>query len=355
MTSPLFQAAWRTLQQSFRERATIRELGQQLSARRGGSTGMMRQVRSLMHETSGLSQQARSGRVSDFVRENIISEVLRQLGPVGELVGAMLRPQGESLTDRISDEMRGAMSLISWLDQAHTPVPARPNWLPRRQLQPATRSGSGGNGSRPPASPAAPSAPQPPPNQTPGRVNLQVFGRRYSVDDDDPIVTGAMIPVVSSNVHSIGYEWNYDNPAKGTLKVRFLEGKAKKSGTRAAGPLYDYFGVHPEVFMAFQQVASKGTFVWDRLRIRGTVTGHRFHYELEDLGSTNYVPRKATRLGPNEHFLKRQFTDRMTGRTHTSQLEDEFVQRLGNNRHGPQGIVPGRGTPRRGAPNRGRP
>jgi hypothetical protein len=186
-------------------------------------------------------------------------------------------------------------------------------------------------------------------------VTMEALGRRYTFRQDDPIVTGEMIPVISSNVHSIGYDWNFDNPTKGMLKVRFLERQGRKKGQRADGPLYDYFNVHPEVFMAFQNAVSKGRFVWDRLRIRGTVSGHRFQYQLDDLGSTNYVPRKATRLGPNEHYLRREFTDQRTGRTHTSELEDEFVQRIGLNRHGPQGFVPQRGRPNRGTPNRGRP
>lgn len=363
MTSPLFQRAWAALQKSSRDEATIRQLGRTLTSLRGKSTTIMRQAKQLMVETSGSSERERYSKVSDFVREHIIAEVLRQLGPIGSVFNALIRPNGRSLADQVSDEVQAAMSLLTHFQEVER-TSNRPSWLPRRPIAQPMEDGRGGGGSQPPTRTGS-SAPQPPRSNSPaGSVSMQVMGRRYQFSEDDPIVTGAMIPVISSNVHSIGYDWNENQPNKGTLKVRFLESKGRKSATRVPGPLYGYFGVHPEVFMAFQQAASKGRFVWDRLRIRGTVTGHRFHYELEDLGDTmvspgklgrsTYVPRKATRLGPNEHFLRREFTDQRTGRTHTSQLEDEFVQRIGVNRHGPQGFVPNRGTPNRGTPNRGR-
>lgn len=266
----------------------------------------MRQAKQLMVDTSGLSDVERYGKVSNFVRTHIIQEVMRQLGQT-------------------------AVEMMDWLKEG-AKVPARPNWMPRRK-------------------PSASVGTEPDDADAPyGFVSRQALGRRYQFSENDPIVTGEMIDVVSSNVHSIGYDWNWDEPNKGTLKVRFLA--KRKNRARVRGPLYFYFNVHPEVFMAFQHASSKGKFVWDRLRVRGTVSGSRFHYELEDLGATGYVPRKATRLGPNEHFLQRQFTD-ASGRTHTSQLEDEFVQRIGANRHGPQGFVPMRGTPNRGRPQAG--
>lgn len=344
MSSPLFRNAQRALEDAARRDATVRDLSRVLSTVRGSTRQIMRGAQQLMGQIEGASPVDRYGKISEFVRTQIINEVIRQLGPIGGLVATLLRPQGRSLTTDINQEIDAAAQIIQQLQGP----PERPEWM---QPKTAPSSGGGGKGRGPVTVGRSPS-PEPEHfrEATPeGYVEKQVMGRRYRLSVDDPIITGEMIDVVSSNVHSIGYEWNQESPTKGTLRVRFLEKSGRKSRTRAAGPLYDYFGVHPEVFMAFQAAASKGKFVWDRLRVRGTVSGSRFQYELEDTGSTSYIPRKATRLGPNEYYLKREH------RGNQSQLEDEFVQRIGINRHGPQGFVPNRGTPNRGTPNRGRP
>lgn len=73
-----------------------------------------------------------------------------------------------------------------------------------------------------------------------------------------------------------------------------------KSNTR--GPTYAYYDVPVRVFVRMKLAASKGGFVWDELRIRGTAYGHRFRYALvgaeaaagEDLP---YIPRRATPAG----------------------------------------------------------
>lgn len=179
-------------------------------------------------------------------------------------------------------------------------------------------------------------------------------GGRRQWPADHPIMTGEMVEVDSSNVHSIGYEFNPDSPARGTLKIRFLQSKGR-GNAKGPGPLYHYAGVNPNVFEAFLQAASKGRFVWDRIRIRGTVSGHRYHYELKGIVN-GVVPRKATRLGPNEYFIGRrlEFTSQKTGQTRefTSQLPDQFVGQANAQRT--NFGIPNRGAPNRGAPNRGR-
>jgi hypothetical protein len=98
-----------------------------------------------------------------------------------------------------------------------------------------------------------------------------------------------MIPVSSSNVHSIGFR--YDNPDMGTLLVRYL---AQLPDGRRGGPgsLYEYFHVPSLLFERFKQASSKGGFVWDELRIRGTRSGHKFNYDLSGI-TGGYVPRRA--------------------------------------------------------------
>lgn len=219
--------------------------------------------------------------------------------------------------------------------QPGTPQPARP----RPAAQPATPEDLGFTR-------------QPPPNQ--------IWPRSRVRQDEDPLFTGEMIEVESSNVHSIGYIYNEQNPLQGTLKVRFLQAsKRDKSKGKVPGPLYYYHHVQPAVFDAFRNAGSKGGFVWDRLRVRGTVSGHRYQYSLRGIAE-GYLPRKATRLGPNEYFLQRRarFQNVRSGEIQEfqSQLPDQFVQTLGQPRRGPQGFVPPeRGTPDRGGPNRGTP
>ncbi len=121
------------------------------------------------------------------------------------------------------------------------------------------------------------------------------FKRYYSAND--PVLTGRMIPVrVSSNVHSIGYQMNPKDPAHGIMFVRYLQpdgghGPGQTSDRKVAGPTYGYKGVHPDVFRGFQRAVSKGTFVWDNLRVRGTIHGHQYPYYLARIAQ-GYVPRR---------------------------------------------------------------
>ncbi len=55
-------------------------------------------------------------------------------------------------------------------------------------------------------------------------------------------------PVVSSNVHSFGWE-------AGTLVIGFKDGS-----------IYQYLEVPEEVWLAFKEARSKGKFVWAELR-----------------------------------------------------------------------------------------
>lgn len=151
-------------------------------------------------------------------------------------------------------------------------------------------------------------------------------------------INGTMERVQSSNVHSIGYE--ITGPGIGTLFVRFLD---NQNGKRVGeGPLYGYRGVPISVWRAFQSANSKGTFVWDHLRVRGTVHGHQYPYWLSDTGESDYIPRKATEIGGEEYFVPR--VHRVNGEFRRSQLPKAKAYRG----------EPNRGAPKRGEPNRGR-
>ena len=76
---------------------------------------------------------------------------------------------------------------------------------------------------------------------------------------------------------------------------------AKDQDGSPAGPgsLYRYSGVTPEEFLSLYNLrdggggGGPGDWVWDHLRVRGTVSGHQKDYELVGVMS-GYVPRKAT-------------------------------------------------------------
>lgn len=167
------------------------------------------------------------------------------------------------------------------------------------------------------------------------RVNLGRGGFR-NFPPDHPIITGDMQPTPdSSNVHSFGYDLDSHS-----LYVRFQD---KPDG--GAGPIYRYFNCPPELFLSFLKAGSAGKFVWDRLRIRGTVSGHQLDYALVGI-QKKYVPRKATLTAAGEAFIPRSvFTDR--GNRLESKAGYKLVRPL---------VSPvNQGKPNRGRPNTGRP
>ena len=86
-----------------------------------------------------------------------------------------------------------------------------------------------------------------------------------------------------------------------------------KSNSR--GAMYAYYDVPVVVYERMKRATSKGKFVWDELRVRGTIYGHKYTYQLvqgqvaPQHGGV-YIPRKATKRG----FATRSVGDLGTGR-----------------------------------------
>jgi len=163
-------------------------------------------------------------------------------------------------------------------------------------------------------------------------VGDKVIIRGRAFPPDHPAVTGEMVRTPhSSNVYSFGYD-----AESGSLFIRF---KAPPRGGKrpdAPGPLYQYFHVPLDVFLALLHADSKGKAVWDLIRIRGTVSGHRYDYTLAGIVG-GYVPRKAVYMGrEGEWYLRRRVIGE-SGREYLSPLPDQPV----------------RGLPDRGLPERG--
>lgn len=289
-------------------------------------------------------------------KDKLLDEALGALGPVGGLIQSMLRPGGKALSG-IDKELGAAASLLRAFGYEVIPPPHKRSGMKGKADAARELLESLGFTVTPPSQTSI-ERPKPKTPKKRQAWEIMVGGRRRSYKLDDPTVTGEMIGVQSSNVHSIGYMFNWANPMQGILKVRFLQSVG--GGKKSAGALYYYGtparGVHPDVFNAFLDASSKGEFVWDRLRVRGSVTGHQYHYELKGI-SGGYVPRKATRYGENEYYIQRSVKT-TSGRELTSSLPDEMVGRLPSPRYSPSGMfvpTPNRGEPNRGGPNRGRP
>ena len=141
----------------------------------------------------------------------------------------------------------------------------------------------------------------------------------------------------SSNVFSFTYDYatstlfvTYKAPLLHTQNVRTgrgrLGGRQQLRGKLGAtvagktderGPLYAYYDVPARVFERMKLAQSKGKFVWNELRVRGTIYGHQYRYALVQ-GSVTiqgkvsgvYIPRKATPRG----FRVRSVADLGQGR-----------------------------------------
>ncbi len=127
-----------------------------------------------------------------------------------------------------------------------------------------------------------------------------------------------MVPTPGSdNVYEFGYDAEH-----AYLYVRFKKGLAPHEQARpnAPGSLYRYAGVTPDEFLSLYKTRNGGTgeWVWDHLRIRGTVSGHQKDYELVGIMDT-YVPRKATVKRNEKGVLEEWFIPR-TVRSETGKL-----------------------------------
>lgn len=358
--NPLFRKFYDAMKTARKQDEIVRQAGKLARAVKSGRGGFrdLNQVRKGFRDVSRAVKSGDKmdyGRVSSFIKDTLFREMMRALGPLGSIVEAMIRPSAKAMTEDIGKELQAAADLLTKFGYEVTP--------PVERGSPGIGLGSPASAPSTPAQPMTPSgrpSRRPQPLETEGEtvedrprmpagpngnfVTVSVNGRRFRIRKDDPLLTGEMIKVKSSNVHSIGYTWNDENPAKGTLKVRFLD-KRQGRGAGRAGAGYQYFEVDPIVFVAFTKAASKGKFVWDRLRIRGTVSGHQYRYSLATLASDGYVPRAATRIGDTEYFLRRTVKG-TNGKVYRSALPDREV--------GPYNPKPNRGQPNRGGPNRGR-
>ncbi len=226
-------------------------------------------------------------------KSSFLGRALEGLGQLGKTIGGLLRPQSKPLAGA-AEESEAARFLAEQLGMKTAAASNRLGW----------------------------DVTGPRASQILDDIGIETF------PDNQPSIEGP-INVESSNVHSFAYEWNLANTTSpGNLLVRFLGGTGKLRV--GPGALYRYHSVPYAVFRAFRLAASAGTFVWDELRVRGTVAGHQYNYDLADIGDLQRVPRQAgfKRGQVGEFYMPRTFHGQR------STLPERHVR-------GPRGTLPG--------------
>ena len=315
-------------------------------------------------------------RLARTQQNSLVNQVLSSMGNVGQLVSSWLRgSEGSQSLKPIASEIQNAMNVLGQfagglLDNPQTPEQAGgtrlPDWngtdstnspVPPRPSSGGGSGGRGGNGgggnNRLPPDDAGPHR-----NiriLADGRWEIRAPGYHRILSPDDPVLTGQMQPVTSSNVHSIGFDFNYDLPLKSKLIIRYLQKDRKTGGGRnssnVGGPTYAYDSVHPDWFTDLVTAGSKGKWVWDQLRIRGTVAGHQYEYNLIR-AAQGYLPRRAIVKNGRQQLRRRQRTAQ-----YESGREEILRSPLANQdigRYSPTSHRPNYGNMDRGVPNRGR-
>lgn len=359
ITSPLFQTAARAIRASAAREFEATEFGQLLKQVRKGSispsvqrrlaalkTGNVRRMtRQFMNKPFGdtvrnLERYAKTGSQS----RRLVDQFLGSLGPTGTLIRSLFGAgnglegslrAASALIRAFGGEVmlpRGMEDVGDW-DRGTSAAIERLQSL-GYQVMPPEEEETGG---------------VPKPRRARKTVDVPTPRGTRRVRRDDPAITGEMVTASSSNVHSYGYDHEH-----GYLYVRFLD--SLPDGSRAGpGPLYRYAGVDVDEFRALHRAGSKGDWIWDHLRIRGTVSGHKKDYELVGI-VRGYVPRKAT-LDPaygGEAYIKRKVLT-SKGRWLESQRPNSaagggvLISKAGT------AGMPNRGAPNRGAPRTGRP
>jgi len=173
-----------------------------------------------------------------------------------------------------------------------------------------------------------------------------------------------MIDVSSSNVHSIGCRRTGRNTC--VLYVTYqapmiagehitgrgpvgalIASKGAYGGRNSGRPgaTYAYDDVPYRYWYGFRKAKSKGQWVWDNLRVRGSIDGHQYSYRLadpativqEDGVTGQYIPRLATAAG----YMERRIRVPNSREVWHSTLPERRFR-------------PDRGLPDRGTPDRGR-
>jgi hypothetical protein len=173
-------------------------------------------------------------------------------------------------------------------------------------------------------------------------------GGKIKLPANHPAVTGDEVRVKSSNVYSVMYD-----AERAILYVRFLDTEGRGTGKKVQRPgsLYRYLHVTPREFADLygERNGSPGGWVWQHLRIRGTVSGHQKPYSLVGV-VRGYVPRQATYVGGGREMWMKRRLHAGGGRWLLSEREDQLVPDWAYRQGAPDTGAPNAGKPNTGAP-----
>jgi len=342
-----------------------------------------------------------AGRLAEGFRKSMLNQTLEALGTPGHLIQSWLRGREGALSLRpLRETVDQAMRILGQFGQGidgegddgrpmspeeaggrrtftrrplrQIPIPGVTPGAPSNPYAPMTPAGPAPNSSPSPAGSGSgnrlPPVPPPPDPNSPhrnvrilpdGRLEIRGPGYHRILAADDPVITGQMMRVASSNVYAIGFEFNFDEPLRSKLIIRYKQNDRRGSGRNVGGPTYEYFDVHPDWFQDLVDTGSKGSWVWDHLRIRGTVAGHQYAYNLTRIAQ-GYLPRRAMVLAGIQRLVRRSRSFVQGGRTQTitSPLPDRVLGQYSPPRGSAANVgnrdrAVDRGMPNRGAPARG--
>jgi hypothetical protein len=93
--------------------------------------------------------------------------------------------------------------------------------------------------------------------------------------------------------------WYSDFSSSNVAAFRYLEDPQILFVRFKNGAVYGYEPVNPQMAMGVWRASSKGGWVWDKLRIRGTAYGHQVNYYY-DQGQSTHIPLYRLEGGERE-------------------------------------------------------
>lgn len=199
---------------------------------------------------------------------------------------------------------------------------------------------------------ASPSEPPSPPGGSPPSTPRNYGGGGFGGSEDEWLHSGTMKLIENStNVYGISYD--LQNQA---LFIQFKHWEPGMDWMEHSGPgsVYRYDDIDESEALEFYRSASKGCWIWDRLRVHAS-WGHQREYELVRVPSS-YVPREAVDAGEHGWWVSRSS---LAG---SSTLESApaipiqlFAYWRKQHEARKRRATPDRGTPERGKPRSFRP
>ena len=278
--NPLYRSAGQAAKDAARRAFGRGEFGHLAAELKGAASG-----KTIRDAVGHIERFAKFGNF----RGKMLDKLLSELGPAGRVLAALAQPKGKH-SPKLQRELQSALDFLTAYSDDGDVLEAMARLLEGkgyRVNKPGEQPGERARGV---------------PDDKPGTKTqkVQIDGRNRRFPKDHPILTGEQtLTPRSSNVYSFAYDYD-----QWLLYVRFKE-DGKEGKKNSPGSLYQYADIPPRLFLSMLSASSKGGWVWDNLRIRGTLSGHQKPYRLVGI-TGGYVPRQATFTAKGEAFVPRE-------------------------------------------------